>query len=130
MRKVKTASSPLATHFKLSIYQCLFTNVEKNDMERVLYASVVGSLMYAMVCTKPSIAHAVGVVSWFMSNHGKEHWNAVKWIMRYLRGTSSLRLDFGNGKPLLVGYIDANMAGDMGTRKFISSYLITFASGL
>ncbi|RVW34929.1 Retrovirus-related Pol polyprotein from transposon TNT 1-94 [Vitis vinifera] len=51
-------------------------------MRKVPYASAVGSLMYAMVCTMPDIAHAVGVVSRFISNPGKEHWAIVKWILR------------------------------------------------
>ena len=42
-------------------------------MKKVSYASAVGSLMYAMVCTRPDIAHAVGVVSRFLSNPGREH---------------------------------------------------------
>ncbi|KAK0597024.1 hypothetical protein LWI29_021057 [Acer saccharum] len=129
MDKAKAVSSPLATHFKLNIEQCRSTDVEKKDMERVPYASAVGSLMYAMVCTRPDIAYAVGVVSQFLSNPGREHWNAIKWIMRYLRGTSSLRLCFGNEKPLLVGYTDADMAGDVDTRKSTSGFLITFAGG-
>ena len=57
-------------------------------MAKVPYSSVVGSLMYAMVCTRPDIAHAVGVVSRFLKNPGKEHWKAVKWILMYLRGSS------------------------------------------
>ena len=61
-------------------------------MSRVPYASAVGSLMYAMVCTRPDIAHAVGVLSRFMSNPGKEHWTAVKRVFRYLRGTSDYGL--------------------------------------
>ena len=56
-------------------------------MSRVPYSSTIGSLMYAMVCTRPDIAHAVGVVSRYMNNPGKEHWDATKWILRYLRGT-------------------------------------------
>ena len=43
------------------------------EMRKVPYASVVGSLMYAMVCTRPDIAHVVGVASQFLTNHGKEH---------------------------------------------------------
>lgn len=58
--------------------------------------------MYAMVCTRPDIAHAVSVVSRFMSNPGRQHWEAVKWIMRYLRGSSSQKLCFGGGAPRLV----------------------------
>ena len=58
-------------------------------MSMVTYSSTVGSLMYAMVCTRPDIANAVGVVSRYMNNPGKEHWEAVKWILRYLRGTTT-----------------------------------------
>ena len=54
----------------------------------------------------------------------------MKWIMRYLRGTSSLKLCFGSEKPVLVGYTDANMAGDVDNRKSTSRYLITYAGGV
>jgi hypothetical protein len=64
-------------------------------MSRVPYSSTVGSLMYAMVCTRPDIAHAVGVVRRYMNNPGKENWEEVKWILRYLRGTSNHALCFG-----------------------------------
>ena len=57
------------------------TKAEKSDMMKIPYASAIGSLMYAMVCTRPDIAYAIRVVSWFMSNPGREHWNAVKWIL-------------------------------------------------
>jgi len=56
-------------------------------MSKVQYASAVESLMYAMVCIIPDIAHAVGVVSRFLSNPEREHWEGVKWILRYLNGT-------------------------------------------
>ena len=57
-------------------------------MSHVPHANSIGCLMYAMVCTRPDISHAVGVSSKYMENPGKEHWNAVKWVLRYLRGTS------------------------------------------
>uniref|UniRef100_A0A3Q7H976 Reverse transcriptase Ty1/copia-type domain-containing protein n=1 Tax=Solanum lycopersicum TaxID=4081 RepID=A0A3Q7H976_SOLLC len=129
MDKAKVVSTPLAMHFKLSTKQCPSSDDEKEDMKKVPYASAVGSLMYAMVCTIPDIAHAVGVVSHFLSNPGREHWNAVKWVMRYLCGTSSLSLCFGTGKPILCGYTDSDMAGDVDTRKSTSGYLVTFAGG-
>ena len=89
-------------------------------------ASVVGSLMYVMACTRPDIVHAIEVVSRFLSNPGKKHWAIVKWILGYLRGTSKTCLCFGTNKPVLVGCTDAYMAGDVDSRKFTSSYLITF----
>lgn len=129
MDKAKVVSSPLSNHFKLNSSQSPSTDKEKQDMEKVPYASAVGSLMYAMVCTRPDIAHAVGVVSRFLSNPGREHWNAVKWIMRYLRGTSNFTLSFGSGKPVLVGYTDSDMAGDVDSRKSTSGYLLIFSGG-
>ena len=49
-------------------------------MSKVPYASTIGSMMYAMVCTRLDISHAVGVVSRYMSHLGIEHWNVVKWF--------------------------------------------------
>jgi len=63
-------------------------------MSRVLYANAVGSLMYAMVYTRPDLAYVVSTVSQFMSNPEKQHWEAVKWVLRYLRGTARLGLVF------------------------------------
>ena len=69
---------PLASHFKLSSILCPSSVEEKDYMSHVPYANSVGCLMYAMVCTRPDISHAVGVVSKYMENPGKEHSNAVK----------------------------------------------------
>ena len=129
MTKAKAVSTPLSTSFRLSVQQSPSNEKEKDDMQRIPYASAVGCLMYAMVCTRPDIAHAVGTVSRFLSNPGKEHWNAVKWILRYLRGTSTLKLCFGSNEPLLIGYTDSDLAGDIDSRKSTSGYLITFAGG-
>ena len=82
-------------------------------MSVIPYSSTVGSLIYAMVSILPDIAHAVGVVSRFLSNPGREHCEAVKWILRYLKGTSSLCLCFGGSKPVLEGLTDLDMVGDI-----------------
>ena len=58
---------------KLSAEQCPKTQEEEEDMSHVPYASANNSLMYAVVCTRPDIAHVVGVLSRFMSKPGKEH---------------------------------------------------------
>jgi len=128
MAKAKAVSTPLPTSLKLSVKQSP-NEQEEEYLQKVPYASAVGSLMYAMVCTRPDLAHAVGVVSRFLSNPGKEHWNAVKWILRYLQGTSSLKLCFGTEKPILCGYTDSDMAGDVDSRRSTSGYLVTFAGG-
>jgi hypothetical protein len=53
-------------------------------MSKVPYASAISSLMYAMMCTRPNIVHAVGVVSRYISNLSKQYWEVVMWILRYL----------------------------------------------
>ena len=80
MNEAKPVSTPLGSHFKLSKEQSSKTEEERDHMSKVLYALVIGSLMYAMVCmvcTRSDIAHAVGVVSRFMSRPGKQHWKAA-----------------------------------------------------
>ena len=84
--------------------------------------------MYAMVCTRPDIAHAVGVVSRFMENPGKEHWEAVKWVLRYLRGTTDMALCYGGSDILLQGYCDSDFAGDIDSRKSTTGYIFTLGS--
>jgi hypothetical protein len=129
MDNAKVVGCPLAAHFKLSTKQCPSTDEMKQKLQRVPYASAVGSLMYAMVCTWPDIAHAVSTVSRFMSNPEKPHWEAVKWILRYLRGSTKLKLCFGGSKHVLVAYTDSDMAGEVDSRKSTSGYLITYAGG-
>ena len=92
MSDAKPVESTLLTNCKLSGKQSPKTNMDKAEMMNIPYALADGSLMYAMVCTWPDIGYAVGVVNRFMSNRGREHWVAVKWILRYLKGTSSMCL--------------------------------------
>eukprot|EP00253_Pinus_taeda_P009429 PITA_09429 len=82
MQDSKPVKVPIPTGVKLSAEQCPKTQEEEEDMSRVPYASVVSSLMYAMVCTRLDIAHLVGVLSKFMSKPGKEHWTIVKRVFR------------------------------------------------
>jgi hypothetical protein len=94
-------SKPLANHFKLTKEMCPKTHEHIKYISRVPYSSTVGRFMYSMVCTRLDIALAVGVVSRYMNNPSKEHWEAVKWIPRYLRGTSTHALCFGGSNTVL-----------------------------
>ena len=78
-----------------------------------------------MVCTRPDIAHAVGVVSRYMSNLGKTHWKVVKWIMRYLRGISDTCLCFIVTNLKLKELVDANLVGDIDSRKNTIGFVFT-----
>jgi len=75
----------------LSLEQCPTIEDDKQKMSNVPYASAIGSLMYAMLCTRPDIYFAVGLVSCYR-NLRTAHWQDVKRIIRYLRGTTGLVL--------------------------------------
>ena len=69
MENAKVVSTPLPSHLKLTKEMCPKTQEEEDKMSKVPYALAIGSLMYAMVCTRPDIAHVVGVVSRYESSN-------------------------------------------------------------
>jgi len=73
--------------------------------------------MYAMMCTRPDIVQAVVVVSQFMEDLGKKHWNVVKRILGYIKGTSSIALCFGGSELIVNRYVASDFAGDLLTNK-------------
>jgi hypothetical protein len=60
-----------------------------------------------------------------MKNPGKEHWEAVKWILRYLKGTATHALCFGGSNTVLQGYVDSDMEGDKDSRRSTTRYVFT-----
>ncbi|XP_057532923.1 uncharacterized protein LOC130810814 [Amaranthus tricolor] len=117
MDDAKGVSTPLASHLKLSKNLCPQTKEEEEQMVRIPYTSAVGSVMYAMVCSRPDIAHAVSLVSRYMSNPGKGHWEALKWLLRYLKDTSNVCLMYGKNSSELTGFCDSDYGGDLDNRK-------------
>ena len=73
--------------------------------------------MYLATCTRPDIALAVSELARIASNPGKRHWEGVKRIMRYLQGTSDYGIGYGKSHSRLFGYVDANYARCIDTRK-------------
>ncbi len=99
-----------------------------SDEEEVVdihtYQSVVGSLIYASICTRPDLTNTVRVLSQFMSKPGSQHWVAVKRVLRYLKATLNYGLIFVAADDfVLKGYSDADWAGDVGERKSTSGYV-------
>ncbi|GJV60550.1 retrotransposon protein, putative, ty1-copia subclass [Tanacetum coccineum] len=74
------------------------TPKEVKHMQNVPYASAVGSIMYAVRCTRPDVAFTQNITSRFQQNLGKLHWTAVKNILKYLRNTKDMFLVYG-GNP-------------------------------
>ena len=126
IHRSKPVSTLLATHFKPLVDLSPQSEEEKEHRSRVPYASAVGSMMYAIVCTHLDILQAVSVVSRYMANPGKEHWQAVKWILRYLRGTANVVLvyyrAFTNSSSV-VGFVDSDYAVDLDKNRSLTGYV-------
>ena len=129
MSDAKPVNVPLGGYFKLSKAQAPTTEDEKALMSEVPHASIVGSLMYAMICTRPDIAQAVRVISRYMSNPEKEHWRVVKWILRYLKGSSDMTLCYDGPDVYLHNYVDSGFVGNVDNRKSTTGYVFILGSG-
>ncbi|GJX89734.1 retrotransposon protein, putative, ty1-copia subclass [Tanacetum coccineum] len=107
MKNSKKGNLPLHHGIKISKDICLKIDDELDKMSRVPYASAIGSIIYAMTCTRPDVLFALSMVSQHQQNPGEGHLTAVKNILRYLRNTKDMFLVYGGEKELKVtGYCD------------------------
>ena len=131
MLNCKPAPTPEATAHRLSNEHSPTTAEHRAQMQHVPYKEAVGSLLYASIATRPDIAHAVNEVCKYMQNPGDPHWQAVKRILRYLRGSMNKPLVFrsnpihsGNNTCIITAYTDADWAGDYDTRRSTTGYVV------
>lgn len=89
IQRSKLVSAPFPIYLKLLAEQSPGTKAERANLAWVLYSFIVGSLMFAMVRTRSDISQAVGTMSQFMMNSSSKNWNAEKWLVNYLRGTTN-----------------------------------------
>jgi hypothetical protein len=130
MHKCSATPAPIVKGDKFGTYQCPRNQYEIDQMKTVPYASAVGSIMYAQVCTRPDLAFVTGMLGRYQSNPGPDHWKAVKKVLRYLQGTKNYMLKFRESDNLeVVGYSDADFAGCVDTKKSTSGYIFTLAGG-
>jgi len=127
MQNSKRGLLPFRHGVTLSKEQCPKTPQDVEEMRHIPYASAVGSLMYAMLCTRPDICYAVGIVSRYQSNPGLAHWTAVKTILKYLRRTRDCML--GSKDLILTGYTDSDFQTDRDSRKSTSGSVFTLNGG-
>ena len=111
------------TSFKF-FNDCLITWCEKNSFRlcekyeellslEVPYLSVIGALMYLANCTRPDIAFFVNLLARYSFAQTRRHWNGIKHILRYLRGTTDISLFYSReSKQQLLRYVDAGYFSD------------------
>jgi hypothetical protein len=130
MQFCSPGKTPIVKGDTFSKCQCPQNDNERTQMQSIPYASFVGSLMYAQVCTRPDIAYDVSVLGRYLNDPGLSHWTAAKKVLRYLKGTKNFMLTYRRSDILeVVGYSDADFAGCSNDRRSTSGYVFLMAKG-
>ena len=129
MENSKRGLIPMRHRISLSTSMSPKTPEERANMDMIPYASAIWYIMYAMLCTRPDIAHALSVTSRYQADPGLEHWKAVKCILKYLRRTKDLLLVYGGNSLKVEGYTDSSFQSDVDDSKSNSGYVYTLNGG-
>ena len=126
MTNSKAVATPLETGIKI-----LLSNSQEDISKEIdyPYREAIGCLMYAMLCTRPDLSFSICYLSRFSNNPRIEHWKALKRVLRYIKGTIKLKLKFGKESENILGYSDADWAGDLTKRKSTSGFVFLLGGG-
>jgi ATP-binding cassette subfamily B (MDR/TAP) protein 1 len=119
MENSKKGDFPVVKRFLLSVTQSPEIGMEKSVMLSIPYASAIGSIMNAMLSTRPDVALALSLTRRYQSNPGMSHWTAVKNILKFLKRTKNMVLVYGgrNVELDVKGYVSTNYKADLDYEK-------------
>lgn len=110
MDQCNSVATLVGAHFKLKTTTKHEIREHADQMEGITYQSVVGSIMYVMIGTRPDLAYKAGLVSRFTCNPIQEHWRAVKWVLRYIQGSLDTKLCYKRkGEFIVKGYCKSQL---------------------
>ena len=82
MQDYKLGDTLITKGVKFSLNQCPKNDFEEKKLQKVSYASTVGSLIFAQFCTQPDITYVTGMLSKYLSNPRVNPWKSAKWVLR------------------------------------------------
>jgi hypothetical protein len=128
MHACNTTSAPIVKGDKYRSFQSLGNQYEIDQIKLVSYASAVGSLMYAQVCTHRDLAFVIGMLDKYQKNLRINHWNEIKKALRYIQGTKGLILTYERLDSIeIVGCSDSDFVGYLDTNRSTSGYVFKLA---
>lgn len=118
------------TPFAMGTTLCKGTDEEVKQAQAFPFMSLIGSLMYAAICTRPDITYAVNRLAQFNSCYTETHWLAAKHVLRYIKGSLNKGILYKSSDGILRGYADADYANDKDSRRSVTGFLFTFGSSV
>lgn len=130
MENSKSVQTPMNVSEKLSKDQCPTTEEETVKMSKIPYREAVGCLNYIAQSTRPDIVYAVNTLSRFNNNPGEKHWQGVKHLLRYLKGTANYCLRYTKeGSGEIIGFSDADWGANVDNRSSVSGFTFVAQNG-
>ncbi|KAK8652200.1 hypothetical protein V6N13_061222 [Hibiscus sabdariffa] len=130
MEESKRGFLPMRHGISLSKEMCPSTPQERERMSQIPYAPGIGSIMYAMICTRPYLSYALSMTSRYQANPGEGHWTSVNNILKYLRRTKDVFLIYGGEEELRIkGYTDPSFQTDKDDSRSQSGFLLCLNGG-
>ena len=125
MEQSKKEFLPVLQGVKLSKTQSPTTAEDRERMKVIPYASAIGSIKYAMLCTRSIVYPTLCLAGEYNSDIGVDHWTSVKIILRYLKRTKEQFLGYGSDEEFVAkGYVDASFDTDPDDSKSQSGYIL------
>jgi Reverse transcriptase (RNA-dependent DNA polymerase)/GAG-pre-integrase domain len=132
MQDCNTVKTPMSEKARLSSTMSPVSVDEKEDMKNVPYREALGKLLYLSIATRPDISYAVGVLCRFSENPGRQHWSALKRVIRYLKGTQNLKLTYTPARATnepFVTFSDADLGGNVDNSRSTAGFAISVGGG-
>jgi hypothetical protein len=129
LQDCNTVATPLDKHSLAQLQNPSELSEILNPGKTRLYQSIVGSIMYIMLGTRPDLAFTISVLSKFVTSPRAAHLTAAKRVLRYLKGTRNLTLQFRPTSVQPVGFSDSNWAGDQSNCKSTGGFVFMLGGG-
>ena len=125
MEESKKGFLPMSYGVYISMDMSHNTQIQREHMDKIPYASAIGSIMYEMLCVRPNVSYALSIMSRYQANLDEKYCMDIKNILKYLRWTKDIFLIYGGPELIVQGYKDFSFQSDRDNYKFQSGYVFT-----
>ncbi len=130
LMNISPRNTPLPVGFIVDQNMSPKTDSERKEMDNKPYRSLLGSVMWGQLATRPDLSFAISLLSRFQANPGVEHWKGLLHVVGYIKNTLDFGLTYSRDDELTpLAYVDADYGGCHDTRRSTSGYIFSMSGG-